>query len=207
MATALPPNKHQEKSLRTRELLLDATIQSLLDVGYGNASIADIAARAGVTRGAQGHHFHTRMELFAQVIDHLAVRQREALRRYLGGYSSSATAAEVVVGVVGAVFSGPLGRASIELYSAIANDDKLRREMLLVQQELTAEVLETCARLVEPDISRERVESTFWMTIDMLRGITMDEMLGRGQPGRNYVLERWTRLAAIELSGADLGDH
>lgn len=81
MSAALPPNKHQEKSLRTRALLLDAAIDSLAEVGYASASIADITARAGVTRGAQLHHFHTRQELFAQTIEHLTQRQQEALQR------------------------------------------------------------------------------------------------------------------------------
>src|ERR1700741_1471159 len=96
----LPPNKHQEKSLRTRALLLDAAIDSLADVGYGNASISDIAAPAGVTRGAQVHHFRTRTELFAQVLGHLADLQREALQRYVASVPPKASAAEVLVSLV-----------------------------------------------------------------------------------------------------------
>src|ERR1700746_435037 len=94
---ALPPNKHQEKSLRPRALLLDAAIDSLADVGYGNASIADIAARAGVTRGAQVHHFRTRAELFAQVVGYLADRQRDALQRRIESVARSATPAGGIV--------------------------------------------------------------------------------------------------------------
>ena len=59
----------------------ERVIDSLAEVGYASASIADITARAGVTRGAQLHHFHTRQELFAQTIEHLTLRQREALQR------------------------------------------------------------------------------------------------------------------------------
>src|ERR1700752_4915936 len=94
---ALPPNKHQEKSLRTRALLLDAAIDSLADVGYGNASISDIAARAGVTRGAQVHHFRTRADFFAQVTGYLADRQRDALHRRIKSGPRSATPAELIV--------------------------------------------------------------------------------------------------------------
>src|ERR1700740_2269842 len=101
----LPPNKHQKKSLRAGALLLDAAIESLADVGYGNASISDIAARAGVTRGAQVHHFRTRAELFAQVIEYLADRQRDALHRRIESGPRSATLAELIVELMVATFS------------------------------------------------------------------------------------------------------
>jgi len=178
----LPPNKHQEKSLRTRALLLDAAIDSLADVGYANASISDIAARAGVTRGAQVHHFRTRTELFAQVIEYLADRQRDALHRRIESAARSTTPAEVIVD--------------------ISNDDALRRRMLRVQRELTADVIDTCARLIGPDVARDRLESTFWLTIHMVRGSTLDEMLGRDLQRRKQILADWTHLAQLALSDA-----
>ena len=197
---ALPPNKHQEKSLRTRALLLDAAIDSLADVGYANASISDIAARAGVTRGAQVHHFRTRTELFAQVIEYLADRQRDALQRRIDSATRLATPAEVIVELTAATFSGKLGKASIQLFVAISNDDALRRHMLRVQRELTADLIDTCARRIGPDVPRERLESTFWLTIHMVRGSTLDEMLGRDLQRRKQILADWTRLAQVALS-------
>src|ERR1700740_2857506 len=195
----LPPNQHQEKSLRTRALLLDAAIDSLADVGYGNASISDIAARAGVTRGAQVHHFRTRAELFAQVIEYLADRQRESPPRRIKSGPRSATPAELIVELMVATFSGKLGKASIELFVAISNDNTLRRRMLRVQRELTGDLIEACARLIGPDVARDRLESTFWLTIHMVRGSTLDEMLGRDPQRRKQTLADWTHLAQVAL--------
>ncbi|MFB7877880.1 TetR family transcriptional regulator [Nocardia sp. NPDC056064] len=196
---ALPPNKHQEKSLRTRTLLLDAAIESLAEVGYAGASIADITARAGVTRGAQLHQFHTRAELFAQTIGHLTDRQREAMQRKAKALAGESSAGAVLVRLVTATFAGQLGRAAVELYVGIANDAALRREMLRVQHDLTVELLDRCAELIAPDIARERLESTFWLTIDLVRGATLDEMVGRDRARRKQVLADWTTLAETAL--------
>ncbi|WP_067693307.1 TetR family transcriptional regulator [Nocardia jejuensis] len=193
MVSDLPPNKHQEKSLRTRALLLDAAIDSLAEVGYASASIADITARAGVTRGAQLHHFHTRQELFAQTIEHLTQRQREALARRTKTLSATASAGEVLVECVTAPFAGKLGKASVELYVGIANDRELRRNMLRVQHDLTIEIMDACGLLVE--VPRERLETAFWLTINLVRGATLDEMVGRDRLRRKQVLADWTRLA------------
>ncbi|WP_067568719.1 TetR/AcrR family transcriptional regulator [Nocardia acidivorans] len=192
MVSALPPNKHQEKSLRTRALLLDAAVDSLAEVGYASASIADITARAGVTRGAQLHHFHTRQELFAQTIEHLTQRQHEALQRRMRTLGT-ASRGETLVELVTAPFAGKLGKASVELYVGIANEKELRRNMLRVQHELTVELLDACAARI--DISRDRLESAFWLTINLVRGATLDEMVGRDRLRRKQVLAEWARLA------------
>ncbi|MFD6223925.1 TetR/AcrR family transcriptional regulator [Nocardia asteroides] len=195
----LPPNKHQEKSLRTRALLLDAAIESLAEAGYAGASIADITARAGVTRGAQLHQFHTRSELFAQTIGHLTERQREAMQRRARALPGDTAAGAVLVELVTATFAGKLGRAAVELYVGIANDAPLRREMLRVQHELTVELLDRCAGLIDSAITRERLESTFWLTINLVRGATLDEMVGRDRVRRKQVLADWTALADLAL--------
>ncbi|MET9492414.1 TetR family transcriptional regulator [Nocardia sp. NPDC006630] len=192
MSAALPPNKHQEKSLRTRALLLDAAIDSLAEVGYASASIADITARAGVTRGAQLHHFHTRQELFAQTIEHLTQRQQEALQRRARTLGA-APAGEILVQLVTAPFAGKLGKAAVELYVGIANERELRRNMLRVQHELTVELLGACAQRI--DVSAERLESAFWLTINLVRGATLDEMVGRDRLRRKQVLADWARMA------------
>ncbi|MGV9666653.1 TetR/AcrR family transcriptional regulator [Nocardia niigatensis] len=193
MVSGLPPNKHQEKSLRTRALLLDAAIESLAEVGYASASIADITARAGVTRGAQLHHFHTRQELFAQTIEHLTLRQGEALARRVRTLPGESSAGEVLVELVTAPFAGKLGKASVELYVGIANDKDLRRNMLRVQHDLTVELLDACGRFIEAP--RERLEAAFWLTINLVRGATLDEMVGRDRLRRKQVLAEWARLA------------
>ncbi|MFE2955727.1 TetR/AcrR family transcriptional regulator [Nocardia tengchongensis] len=193
MVSGLPPNKHQEKSLRTRALLLDAAIDSLAEVGYASASIADITARAGVTRGAQLHHFHTRQELFAQTIEHLTQRQGEALLRRERTLPGESSPGAVLVELVTAPFAGKLGKAAVELYVGIANDKELRRNMLRVQHDLTAELLAACGRRL--DVSRERLEAAFWLTINLVRGATLDEMVGRDRLRRKQVLSDWARLA------------
>ncbi|MEV6067647.1 TetR family transcriptional regulator [Nocardia sp. NPDC052001] len=191
MVSALPPNKHQEKSLRTRALLLDAAIDSLAEVGYASASIADITARAGVTRGAQLHHFHTRQELFAQTIEHLTQRQREALQRK--ARTPGASPGEILVELVTAPFAGKLGKAAVELYVGIANEKELRRNMLRVQHDLTVELLDACGARIE--VPRARLESAFWLTINLVRGATLDEMVGRDRLRRKQVLAEWARIA------------
>lgn len=63
----MPPKRtrrtQQERSAETRQRLLEATIDLLIERGYARLTTADIAKRAGVSNGARVHHFPTKEEL------------------------------------------------------------------------------------------------------------------------------------------------
>ena len=58
-----------ERSASTRALLLDATIDSLVEDGYASTTTTGIADRAGVSRGAQMHHFASKDLLYQEVFE------------------------------------------------------------------------------------------------------------------------------------------
>ncbi|MGA8126368.1 MAG: helix-turn-helix domain-containing protein, partial [Mycobacterium sp.] len=49
-----------ERSAAMRTRLLDATIECLVSYGYAGTTTPRVAERAGVTRGAQIHHFRSK---------------------------------------------------------------------------------------------------------------------------------------------------
>jgi AcrR family transcriptional regulator len=64
------PNKHVERSERTRARLIQAARELFSERGYANVPVEDIVQRAGVTRGALYHQFPGGKEdLFAAVFD------------------------------------------------------------------------------------------------------------------------------------------
>src|SRR5207247_1037006 len=64
----------------TRGKLLDATIECVLEVGYAHTTVRRIAELAGVSLGAQTHHFPRRVDLVGAAIEHLAERRTTELR-------------------------------------------------------------------------------------------------------------------------------
>ena len=61
----------EERSKKTVNKLLKATIDLLLADGYSKFRIADAAAKAKVSRGGQTHHFATKKELVEAAIERL----------------------------------------------------------------------------------------------------------------------------------------
>jgi hypothetical protein len=103
--------------------------------------------------------------------------------------SANTPPADVLVALVVLTFDGEVGRASVELYVAIRHDDERRQHMLRIQHDLTQDVL-AIARLIEPRTSPDRLASTFWMTVNLVRGAVVDAMLGRNPQHRKEILAR-----------------
>src|SRR3954453_23493461 len=67
--TPLAPVRRRRDGEATRRRVLDAVVESVLDVGYYKASSNEIARRAGVTWGAIQHLFGSREALMLDVLD------------------------------------------------------------------------------------------------------------------------------------------
>ncbi|MFC8732785.1 TetR/AcrR family transcriptional regulator [Luteimicrobium sp. NPDC057192] len=63
------PRRQRDRSEGTTARLLEAATQLFGDEGYASVSTDDVAARAGVTKGALYHHFSDKAALFRGVFD------------------------------------------------------------------------------------------------------------------------------------------
>ena len=70
----------EERSAETRTRLLEATIESLGEVGYASTTTTGVCERAGVSRGSQVHHFPRKQDLVVAAVAHLAAKNVRVLR-------------------------------------------------------------------------------------------------------------------------------
>lgn len=73
----------QQKAARTRQAILEAASQCLIERGYSGLTTVEIIERAKVSRGAMHHHFTNRAELLSGLIDYVLHRR---LERFLADY-------------------------------------------------------------------------------------------------------------------------
>lgn len=81
-----PARWQQQKSARTRLRLVEAAIDCLVEGGYSRLTTQAVAERTGASRGSMHHHFPTRMDLVAAVVEHVFY---ERMRLFLDDYLSS----------------------------------------------------------------------------------------------------------------------
>jgi AcrR family transcriptional regulator len=78
MPTVTARRTQAERTASTQARLLDATIETLAELGWAQTTTTEVVRRAGVSRGAQVHHYPTKDDLVLAAMDHLmVVRQHE----------------------------------------------------------------------------------------------------------------------------------
>ena len=70
-----PPCWQQRKSLATRNAMLDAALICLAEAGYAGCSLQSVANRARISRGAMLHHYASKLELMAAVVEYAFYRR------------------------------------------------------------------------------------------------------------------------------------
>ena len=75
-----PRRTQRERSAAMRERLLEAAIDCLYELGYAGTTTIEVAARAGVSRGAQLHHFPTKEHLVTLAVRHVLARRVDEFR-------------------------------------------------------------------------------------------------------------------------------
>src|SRR5512139_2623813 len=122
----------EERSAETRARLLEATIESLIEVGYASTTTTGVCERAGVSRGAQVHHFPRKQDLVVAAVAHLAAKHVPVLRERAAALPPDANGDRLatVVELVAETFGGELFTAALELWVAARTDAELHAALI-----------------------------------------------------------------------------
>jgi AcrR family transcriptional regulator len=172
-----PRRTQAERSEATRKLLLDATIDCLVERGYTNTTTTEIADRAGVSRGAQLHHFPTKDELVTAALDHLMTRRHaeylDAMARLPEG--SDRTAASI--DQLWEVLSGPTFYAWLELVVAARTAPALRKSISEVAERFACSVEESFRAQFPAAQGSPFADVAPGFTFALLQGLALENIL------------------------------
>lgn len=115
-----------------RRRLLDATVECLIRFGYSATTTTRVTEIAGVTRGAQVHHFATRADLIAATVRHLMAMRTEVAAERIDAVREAADPLDAALDLLWETYYLPVRYATLELWMAARTDPDLRA--------LTAEV-------------------------------------------------------------------
>src|SRR5512139_2301251 len=107
-AQALPREPQQDRSRITRQRLLEAAIDCLASMGWAGTTVAVVAERAGVSRGAAQHHFRTREELVTAAVEYGAEVRMAQMRERLDTLADRRPSTLDVVTLLGEMYTTPL---------------------------------------------------------------------------------------------------
>lgn len=175
-----------------RERLLASTVTCLGEHGYAGASTAVIARHAGVSRGAQVHHFPSKTALMVAAIDHVFDGRRRALAAALadtppGPERLGAALAQMWLAVQG----GPT-LAWLELVVAARADPVLHAQVVALTEALRVSAAEAMAALFD---AHALPPDALLLASAVMDGLVVQELAGLGAGRRDRVLALLGQLA------------
>jgi AcrR family transcriptional regulator len=192
-----------ERSADTRGKLLDATVAVLVERGYRAASTPEICRRAGVSRGAQLHHYPTKEQLVAAALEHLFERRVAELAQRLR--RAEARQLEDVAAYLWSVYASDTYYAWLELLVAARTDEALRDRLREIDGKLVAQAERLCAELLLPHVEdREEIAATTRLILAIFDGLASHRIVASSDAVAKRAL-RIARAAGLFAPRKDRG--
>lgn len=196
--------KRDEQREATRAGIVDAAVKSLIEVGVAATTTLEVQRRAGVSRGALLHHFPTREELFGAAISLLVARNEQAVRQELTTAVTEDDPLLRSLRVLRAVMRGPSFAAELELWAVSRTDPRLRNALRHAEGAARRDLYRVVDEVMGPELTASAAYPTVAeLTVQLLRGIAISDVLSREEAGRDALLEQWARIVRPLLTGAD----
>jgi AcrR family transcriptional regulator len=182
----------EQRSAETRARLLDATIDCLVQYGYNGTTTPRVAQMAGVTRGAQVHHFGSKNDLVIAALQHLAAKRAAAVVTNVGDLTETEDPIAEVLDLLWEIHQGPMFIAAVELWVAGRTDPALGREVAKFESIVAGNLMTAVGQAV-PEQIQKPVLDFLYTAMDALRGILIASFVD-ADPSR--ARRRWDRAAA-----------
>ncbi|MFB9262350.1 TetR/AcrR family transcriptional regulator [Bradyrhizobium erythrophlei] len=194
--------KQEAKSLKAKDAICRAAISCLVEFGYAETSITRVAERASLSKGALQHHFPTKEELIAAVVETLLARplaRAHTVRPESGRADTEIIAARLRSGWTDFVNTGSY-RALLEILVAARTDGGLRNRIdPILQTWNRAHDAQTRESYEAASGEDDDVELLMVMHRALLRGLVVQDRYVSDPSFNARVVERWISIVAPML--------
>ena len=183
------PQEERTRAMRAR--LLEATVELLVEKGYAGTSTTLVSERAGVSRGAQLHHFPTKQDLVVAAVLHVTEVRGAELAAAAENLPTGPKRTRAVLQVLGDHFTSPVFTAALELWVAARTDPDLLAEVAPLELKVGRETHRMTLDLLGADESQPGVRELVQATLDLVRGLGLANTISDDRRRRTRVLDQW----------------
>ncbi|MDN5896112.1 MAG: TetR family transcriptional regulator [Nocardioides sp.] len=187
--TARIPQEERTRVMRQR--LLEATVDCLVEVGFARTSTTLVSQRAGVSRGAQLHHFPTKNALVLAAVEHLTLVRGSELKAAADALPTGARHTRAVLRMLGDHFASPVFAAALELWVGARTDPALLESLAPLEQRVGRETHRMTVDLLGIDESRPGNREFAQATLDLVRGLGLANTITDDARRRSRILDSW----------------
>ncbi|MCL8252197.1 MULTISPECIES: TetR/AcrR family transcriptional regulator [Aeromicrobium] len=187
-----------ERTRAMRLRLMEATVDSLVELGWSGTTTTVVSRRAGVSRGAQLHHFPSKQALVVAAVEHLTDRRRDDMRRHADRLTGDHRI-RGVLDILADQFVSPVFFAALELWVAARTDAELRESVAPLERRIGRETHAYALELLGIDETKGDNRQLVQATLDLVRGLGLAASLTDDARRRATVLDSWATVLEHEL--------
>jgi AcrR family transcriptional regulator len=188
-----------ERTRAMRQRLLEATIDCLVERGWRGTSTTLVSQRAGVSRGAQLHHFPTKSALVLAAVDHLSTARHAEIVARSAELPSGPGRTRAVLEMLVEQFTGPLFLAALELWVAARTDPSLRDAVTELEARVGRDAHHHTVEALGVDESVGAGRELVQATLDLARGLGLANTLSDDAARRRRILDQWAATLEAQL--------
>jgi len=202
---ARAPRTQQQRRDETRRALLDAAVESLIEVGFARTTTLEVQRRADASRGALLHHFPSKTELLVAAVDHLAemrARELKMLAAQLPDERAGRARTDAVLELLWQCFAGTFFQVAMELRTAARTDPELRPVLIAAERALRDRIVAQARTLFGKDVAEHPgLERALDFTLQFMIGAAMTTVLHE-DPRLRELIEDFKALFPTVLTNA-----
>jgi AcrR family transcriptional regulator len=187
--TVRVPQEERTRLMRAR--LLEATVECLVERGFSGTSTTLVSERAGVSRGAQLHHFPTKNDLVVAAVEHLTEVRGAELAAAAEGLPTGPRRTRAVLQMLADHFTSPVFTAALELWVAARTDPALLAAVGPLELRVGREVHRLTVELLGAQEARAGVRELVQATLDLVRGLGLANTISDDARRRARILDQW----------------
>ena len=182
-----------------RARLLEATAECLVEHGFAGTSTTLVSQRAGVSRGAQLHHFPTKNDLVVAAVEHLSQVRRAELSAAAARLPTGPGRTRAVLAMLAEHFTSPVFTAALELWVAARTDPTLLTAVSPLEQRVGRETHRLTVELLGADEHTPGTRELVQATLDLVRGLGLADTITDDADRRSRILDEWARVLDAAL--------
>ncbi|MFC5492146.1 TetR/AcrR family transcriptional regulator [Nocardioides caricicola] len=183
------PQEERTRVMRAR--LLEATVDCLVERGFAGTSTTLVSERAGVSRGAQLHHFPTKNDLVVAAVEHLTEKRGRELAEAAAKLPRGEKHTRAVLQMLADHFTEPVFSAALELWVAARTDETLLAAVSPLELRVGRETHRMTVELLGVDETKPGARELVQATLDLVRGLGLANTITDDAKRRERILDRW----------------
>lgn len=190
----------EQRSAQSRSALLKSAITCISDLGCEEATVAVIARTAGLSRGAVQHHFGSRNDLLAAVVDDFGSSLSTAHR--IPPELSLEERLDKAIDLTWSRLKTPHFIAVIHIWLSLKHTPGMRSSVASKIKQIETDLDAEWQRLfVGGNVAPAKVSSTRRLVLATLRGLALRRLYFTGKAEWSDEMETLKRLALLSLRG------